>query len=679
MITVRGVSFFKTALAAALILAGLIPVLGQSNWQGTAVVGRYGEFPPGGYFASSNSFPLNTMVDLTNNSTGESVRVIVVGRVEEAGVFMVLSEAAAAELGVRPDRSGIVRAEPVRMPGLTTIDPNQDLPFHPDPDVNPAATLGDPNVAIVNPAVAGVTPEPPSEAAPEPPPVQVAATPRLDEEPQDLASAPSPPSPPVEDVISVTEALPDPTPPESAEVIGEAPAVTVTPELRITVTPPAEQPDTPDVPLPMVSPPRLAPLTVVLQIPQEPRIAEETPQEVPSDPAPVVSPVEIATPQAEQTAIDPLAQRLRSMEETLGSEQVSRAPLESSPVDDLLPPPPAGDSPVVAELPLLDLSAAMVIEVDPLPRPFPNEIIVTAILPDPEGIRPPEIVAVMPAGPEESDPNVALPIAGDDGPVQIVELPPQAQPDEVTRMPLPEVSLAEAMQIVEPSPVSESEADPTVALPLVDVMEEGDEVDLEAAQPEVVEAAPPAVVAAPEIATGPTRIPDDAVLTLEPAEFRSPEIPDPEADPLLAEEPVETDVVVQVPVVEAPEAPVSEAIAAPATVPETPTSPEEPTRPDPPAEQPAAPAPESSFPLVASLQRGAYYVQVAAMTSEESARRAVTRLNGTAGLPVSVLSQQERDTAVYRIVVGPLEPDERGTALFMLRSQGFRDAFLRRE
>lgn len=200
MITARGVSISKAILVTVLVLLGLVPVAGQSVWQGTAVVGRYGEFPPGGLFASSNSFPLNSMVDLTSTQSGRTVRVIVVGRVEEPGVFMVISDAVAEALAVPAGRGGIVMAEPVRMPGLTTVDPNMDLPFHPDPDVNPAATLGDPNRDIF-PVAAGVEEV---EETPE------AAPPRV-------AQEPSPPVAPVPGTLPDTRELREPEAPQPDE------------------------------------------------------------------------------------------------------------------------------------------------------------------------------------------------------------------------------------------------------------------------------------------------------------------------------------------------------------------------------------------------------------------------------------------------------------------------------
>ncbi len=424
-------------------------VTAQSNWQGTAVVGRFGEFPPGGLFASSNAFPLNTMVDVTNTTTGRTVRVVVVSRVSDSGVFMVLSDDAAEALQVSSGRGAVVRAEPVRLPGMTSVGPNQDLPFHRDPDINPAAGMGDPNRPFTNPLAA-----------------EIAALTLPEEEPE-------------EELIVQDEPEAEP----ELDVLEQIAAV-----------------DT-------------APLEVL---------------------------------PADDSINDPLQQRLQELTDLLQEDQLTRVPEQAPPEAGLAPP----------QIPEIDL---------------PMPILPVAALDQPEA--------------------------------PVVEAEEQVRP-------------------VEP-----------VGL----------------AQP---------------IAVAPTHIPSDTELFLEPAEFRIPDLepmedlsqevrdpPAPEDQPMVAEQPV----ALAEPVAPVPATPALPAIAAePATLPAT-------------------------FPVVESLQRGAYYVQVAALTSEDSVRRAVDRLNGNVGLPVSVLPLPGQDRPVYRIVVGPLQADERGATLFLLRNQGFRDAFIRQE
>ena len=43
-----------------------------SSWEGSAMMGSYGDFPSGGYFAACNSFPRNTAVEVTNLEIGRA-------------------------------------------------------------------------------------------------------------------------------------------------------------------------------------------------------------------------------------------------------------------------------------------------------------------------------------------------------------------------------------------------------------------------------------------------------------------------------------------------------------------------------------------------------------------------------------------------------------------------------
>lgn len=131
------------------VLFGIFP---QQLWTGTAVGGGTSDFPEGGLVAASNSFPIGTMVDVTNPSSGETLRLEVVSRVRESGVFLLLSEEAAQQLGVGGRYPSIVQAEPA--PIIAADRPAQpsngsgDTPFSTDPDLNPAASLGDPNAFL---------------------------------------------------------------------------------------------------------------------------------------------------------------------------------------------------------------------------------------------------------------------------------------------------------------------------------------------------------------------------------------------------------------------------------------------------------------------------------------------------------------------------------------------------
>ena len=101
---------------------------------------------------------------------------------------------------------------------------------------------------------------------------------------------------------------------------------------------------------------------------------------------------------------------------------------------------------------------------------------------------------------------------------------------------------------------------------------------------------------------------------------------------------------------------------------------EPPVEPEP--EEPAVPAPVDGLPVVDELDDGAYYLQVAAYRSPESARSVVRGLEERYPVAVTTIGDEEGD--IYRIFVGPLSRDERGAVLFDVRSLGYGDAFVRR-
>jgi hypothetical protein len=67
------------------------------------------------------------------------------------------------------------------------------------------------------------------------------------------------------------------------------------------------------------------------------------------------------------------------------------------------------------------------------------------------------------------------------------------------------------------------------------------------------------------------------------------------------------------------------------------------------------------------------YLQLGVFSSAGSARSTAARFSSV--YPVMVLNQ---DNALYKVLVGPLSPDESGALLLNFRSQGFRDAFIRK-
>ncbi len=109
------------ALAFALLLA-LPLALGAADqvWEGNAAIVRKGEFGAPGFFAASDSFPKNTLLEVENPQNGKTVRVTVVERANGRGnVFLLLSEQAAAALGFSASDVIRVRSRVVATAGTT--------------------------------------------------------------------------------------------------------------------------------------------------------------------------------------------------------------------------------------------------------------------------------------------------------------------------------------------------------------------------------------------------------------------------------------------------------------------------------------------------------------------------------------------------------------------------------
>ena len=94
---------------AVFVIAAIITFTGATVWEGAATVAPGGELPDNGYYAATNSFPRNTVVDVTNLENGKSVRVIVATGIETPGLLAVLSKNAASMIGITNRSVGRIR------------------------------------------------------------------------------------------------------------------------------------------------------------------------------------------------------------------------------------------------------------------------------------------------------------------------------------------------------------------------------------------------------------------------------------------------------------------------------------------------------------------------------------------------------------------------------------------
>ena len=84
------------------VIAALLVFSGASPWEGAAVIAPEGELPAAGRFIATNSYPVNTIVDITNIENNRSTRAIVANSLNSPGLLAIVSREAAELLGMRP-------------------------------------------------------------------------------------------------------------------------------------------------------------------------------------------------------------------------------------------------------------------------------------------------------------------------------------------------------------------------------------------------------------------------------------------------------------------------------------------------------------------------------------------------------------------------------------------------
>jgi hypothetical protein len=83
--------------------------IGASVWEGSAAVSVAGELPEGAYYVATNSFPRNTVVDVTNLENGRTIRVIVAAGLDSPGLLAMLSRNVATAIGLPVRGIGRIR------------------------------------------------------------------------------------------------------------------------------------------------------------------------------------------------------------------------------------------------------------------------------------------------------------------------------------------------------------------------------------------------------------------------------------------------------------------------------------------------------------------------------------------------------------------------------------------
>jgi hypothetical protein len=265
----------KNAFFCLVIFTALL-CISASVWEGAASVSLNGELPEEGYYVATRSFPRNTIVDVTNLETSQTIRVIVASGLDSPGLLAILSKDAAGAIGLHARFVGRIRmtmpSEPVGFSRFT-----DELDSSGDPDFDPAA-------AIAAAKDSGFDVKQAADAIEKDPVKAGNAGPSVDNA---ASSGPKPaiaPNPAASDIVDLPESY---TPPQAKtkdgsvknEPVPVRPADTATAAGVYGYTPePVIPPDTSNVA--QAYPPEYVPEG------PEPKAAATTAQAVPPEPAP---------------------------------------------------------------------------------------------------------------------------------------------------------------------------------------------------------------------------------------------------------------------------------------------------------------------------------------------------------------------------------------------------------
>ena len=303
----------RIILVLFLIISPLLFGQTQSHWEGSTALGLYGEFPASGFFGASNAFARNTVVKVENLTNGKTTEIIITSRLQDPGVFLLVSRDAASALGI--SGSEIVRCRvTVSGQGSKSIPyPSEERALNPDPDMNPQAGLSS-ELAFLESLLSPGRTETPAEAVkpeePSTPPAEAGASsgePAEEEKPvEEPAVQPEPAGEPEEQ-----ELVKEDSEVKSEEKSEEEPAgPALTEEL------PPEEPDLPKVDD-----------LLLLTAEKEKALPEEINLPVP-EPATIPEPVEETAPEIAETPTEEAALETALVEEPVAEESVAETPEE---------------------------------------------------------------------------------------------------------------------------------------------------------------------------------------------------------------------------------------------------------------------------------------------------------------------------------------------------------------
>ena len=615
-----------------------------SVWEGTASMSRYGEFPATGYYGASNSFPRNTIIEVENVENGKTTSVIVADRLENPGLFLLLSKEAAAELKITQDETVPVRVSLERQRDEMAESISSERPYTADPDINPSA------------AVERTAEAEEQEEVPEEEPEEVAVADEQEEEPEVEPEVDS--EEPVEAVEETPRLADVDRSPEEGKIGDLSLAEPEQPSAR---EPEKREPEEtePAEPETKEKAPRLS---GVAESPGPSELGEVPMAEPPGPPAPEAGAAEPAPEPPRLSGAVESPQPAELGEVALAEPGEPEEPEEEEPSG-----PEAAEEEPAPEPPRLS-GAVESPEVGPL-----GEV----ALAEPEAKEPgaePEGVA------EEEDEAV-------EGPPRLADVTGSPAVDELR---LAEVDEPEAREPEKPGVPEEETPElaeveespggpPEVALGDLDEpavrekkAEEEAVAEKETEEAEAAEEEPSITEAEEE--SPDFEIPEDAKIVLEPAEPRPPEDLKPAAVDEMESSPKE----------KKPDLKELESTPHKPDMPEEEKSAEELRA----AEKEEAPEKEKAEQVVKETERkgagetidrlesGAYYVQLGVYTEATNARQVADRY--ATAYPVSVLRESTAAKRMYKVLLGPINRDESGGLLYNFRARGFKDAFIRK-
>lgn len=123
-----------------LIILLISQALTASEWEGTGTLSSSGLLPDEGFYVATNAFPRNTIVNLMNLDTRQTVKVIVAAGLDSPGMLAMVSKDAAQAIGLTSTAIGRIRISTNDI-ASSFIYPTEVISSNADPDYNPRAAV----------------------------------------------------------------------------------------------------------------------------------------------------------------------------------------------------------------------------------------------------------------------------------------------------------------------------------------------------------------------------------------------------------------------------------------------------------------------------------------------------------------------------------------------------------